>query len=779
MLWRVPLLTGALMLSWPLVSPGALSGQERPGARLEPHVFEASSGDTVHAELGRFRVPLEHGSAGSDSIELAFVRFPSLASNPGPPVVYLAGGPGGSGIATARYSRFPLFMAFRKHGDVIAFDQRGTGMSEGPAPEECDLGVRYPAGRPLYAAHHRKLILEVARRCGEMWRREGVNLAAYNTRESADDVAALAAALGTEEIRLWGISYGTHLGLTVIRRHPELVERAILAGVEGPDHTVKLPSYWTDQMERLEEMISGDPALALEFPDLTALVDSVHDGLERDPAPVEFISADLRDTVPSLVSRYEVELATIDRLQDPETMVTVPYAYRRMARGDFSVVASSPPEVGGLEAMSEAMDAASGISEERLFRFLREDETHLLGGGDDLANAYMGAALGVPDLGETFRAPVRSEIPALFISGTLDGRTPVANAEQVLEGFPDGQHLIIENAGHSDDLFLSSPDIQEVMEAFLAERPLPTLRIRVEPPELEAGRLPPSLPGSYMDRVIGAYRRSEGDVWRVVRRGVVRSLDAGGSETGRRDELTIRVRGNGYPFAARPDTSFHIPYFAPGLEFRFPPDASGEGTRMQLVRNGGDTTRFAPVDWDEVGFISSGHWLVTGPFRSAADSPVCSVSFAPGEDARRGELDTADSYPGEDGERRWVEAEGDDGFVNFEETLGGAPPGAVGYAYLSILNPGDRQAQIRVGTDDDARIYLNGEEIHAFDGARDAWEEQDVVPVRLPEGRSQLLVKVCNRDSDWRFNLRVTDGDGSSLVRRGAEGRGTVRLIAH
>ena len=59
----------------------------------------------------------------SNVIELAFVRFKSTATNPGPPIVYLAGGP-------AYGSRFPLFMALREIGDVIAFDQRGTGYSK-------------------------------------------------------------------------------------------------------------------------------------------------------------------------------------------------------------------------------------------------------------------------------------------------------------------------------------------------------------------------------------------------------------------------------------------------------------------------------------------------------------------------------------------------------------------------------------------------------------------------------------------------------------------------
>jgi pimeloyl-ACP methyl ester carboxylesterase len=38
---------------------------------------------------------------------------------------------------------------------------------------------------------------------------------------------------------------------------------------------------------------------------------------------------------------------------------------------------------------------------------------------------------GNPDLGEAFRKNIKSNVPALFISGTFDVRTPPSNAEEV------------------------------------------------------------------------------------------------------------------------------------------------------------------------------------------------------------------------------------------------------------------------------------------------------------------------------------------------------------
>lgn len=736
------------------------AGAQDVAAHVEPYRFEASSGDVVEAQLGSFDVPENRARADSRPITLRFVRFPATVTDPGPPIVYLAGGPGGSGVSAARGSRFPLFMALRKYGDVIAYDQRGTGMSDGPTPATCPVRRSYPADEPLEEGRLRELTVAVATECRQFWAETGVDLSAYNTEASADDLAALAKALGAPSLRLWAISYGTHLGLAVIRRHPGLVERAVLAGVEGPDHTVKLPSTWDAQIGQLERLIEADSMARRRFPNLREQIADVLGRLDREPARIERISGDMGDTVRTTLSRFAVETEVIAALRDPSSMVSVPYLFERMAAGDYSVVNGSVT-IGGLSAMPEATDAASGISRSRRARYVHEDSTLLLGGGDQLINAHMAEALGVRDLGEEFRASVRSEIPVLFISGTLDGRTPPANARDVAQGFPGAEHLVIENAGHSDDLFLSSPRILEVMEAFMAARPLPVLRLAVEPPALSEGELSPPLPAELTEAVVGAYARGPADVWRVVRLGVVRSLDARGRETGRTTTLGIRLRGNGFPLAARADSTFYIGP-APATRLRFDTDPSGRVTGLAFTGTTGQLTRLEPASWDSVDFVTGEAWRVAGPFE-LGPGETCDRTF-PAEAAAGSPLA---ALSGAD----WVTGTGDDGFVDFEELFDTSPARGVAYAYLELTSERPGEAELRIGTDDDARVYLGGDLVHRYDGARHAWEEQDVVRVSIPAGMTPLLVKVCNRDSDWRFNLRITDLESRSLVADAEEGR--------
>jgi pimeloyl-ACP methyl ester carboxylesterase len=100
-------------------------------------------------------VPLVRSDPAAGTIDLRYVRFPATGADPGSPIVYLAGGPGGSGIDAFRGSRQSFYLSLREIADVIAFDQRGTGDSE-PEDVLCEHERGLPLDRPGSACCRRR-----------------------------------------------------------------------------------------------------------------------------------------------------------------------------------------------------------------------------------------------------------------------------------------------------------------------------------------------------------------------------------------------------------------------------------------------------------------------------------------------------------------------------------------------------------------------------------------------------------------------------------------------
>ena len=461
----------------------SISAQQKAGTlKLKPYTFENAKGEKVESEFGTLLVPENRSNPQSNLIELAFVRFKSTAKNPGPPIVYLAGGPGGSGIGTAYGSRFPLFMALREIADVIAYDQRGTGYSKP------NLGCYERLSMPLDVAPTReaavKELLTASKNCVEYWRDvQRVDLNGYNTNESADDLEDLRKALGANQISLWSISYGTHLAFATMRRHPKSIHRAILAGIEGPDHTYKLPSNIQKHLEDLAAVIKADPVIGKEIPDFLGLMKSVFDRLDAQPETVEIVDQRTKQKVKVIVNKFVLQFIVANNIG---TTVTerFPVLFYRASKGDFTNPAQvwvnqSRSEIGN--AMSFMMDCASGQTAARRARIENEAKDTLLADFSNFPFPDVCQAWNATDLGDEFRSPVQSDVPVLFISGTLDARTPISNAEEYLTGFKNGTHMIIEGAVHSDPLFLSSPKIKDGMMEFLRGQVVTVTKISAGP----------------------------------------------------------------------------------------------------------------------------------------------------------------------------------------------------------------------------------------------------------------------------------------------------------
>ena len=147
------------------------------------------------------------------------------------PIVYLQGGPGASTLIMEKFwENHPL----RESRDIVLMDQRGTGASEASC---IDLGeaIITIVRRDLDYEDELQALDSIFQKCKLNLEQKEVDLAGYNSRENAADFEDLRKALGYDQLNLFGASYGTRLGLTIMRDFPNSVRSTIFIGVFPPE----------------------------------------------------------------------------------------------------------------------------------------------------------------------------------------------------------------------------------------------------------------------------------------------------------------------------------------------------------------------------------------------------------------------------------------------------------------------------------------------------------------------------------------------------------------
>lgn len=434
-----------------------------------PITFEDMKGNKTDAFRGHFIVPENRSNPESRKIRLEYVRFPATTKTAGAPIVYLAGGPGGSGINTAKRQRFPLFMAMRQFGDVIAFDQRGTGASNNDL-SKCESGIIVSDKKSISDAKYGDMYKQAADICLEFWAGKNIDVLGYTTQESVQDLDALREHLGVPKISLWGISYGSHLSLAALKTMDDRIDRVVLASVEGLNQTVKSPKETDKYFARLQEAINTVPELKSAYPDLVPMMRRVQARLETNPMrmTVPFKKAGSYEYV---LDKNDLQMMGSGMISDPKWALYLAEIYGGLDKGNTGPLIGvlseffEPDENISFLPMTFAMDVASGITDARLEQVNHEAKTGLVGSYLNFPMPLLNKHVPNLDLGDEFRQKPTSNVPTLVLSGTLDGRTYVQSQADAVSDMPNVERVIIKNAGHN--LFMTSPEVTTRIEAFM------------------------------------------------------------------------------------------------------------------------------------------------------------------------------------------------------------------------------------------------------------------------------------------------------------------------
>jgi hypothetical protein len=153
------------------------------------------------------------------------------------------------------------------------------------------------------------------------------------------------------------------------------------------------------------------------------------------------------------------------------------------------------------------------------------------------------------------------------------------------------------------------------------------------------------------------------------------------------------------------------------------------------------------------------NWWIIGPFDNRQKRGFDAV-YPPEH-----ELNLAVQYAGLTGDVRWRPLPEEcviDDFINMDPAF--TPDDWITmYALTQFRAPQEQEAELRVGSDDAIKIWLNGELVHQNNVYRAAKPGEDVTRVRVRAGTNTLLVKLMEGILGCGFYIQLTSPDGAVI----------------
>lgn len=428
----------AAVLGLGLAAFGGAALADEDQKHLEP-CFLAGIKEKV--KCASFDVPLDYGNPESGMITLHATIIPAKSSSPAPdPFFVFAGGPGQAAGDYGLLVRLAFDPILAKR-DIVLLDQRGTGRSAGI---RCDSDLIPETFEEM---------TELAAECRQNAAIDVRHITMENVVRDAEEVRA---SLGYPTLNLWGGSYGTRTVALYLRRYPERVRSIIVDGVLPPDVPLFLsaPVSAERAKRKIAEDCAASPVCAERFPNFEADVDALvakakAGGLKyvgRDPLSGEPLEM-------TLMYGLVVE-ALRGSFYAADSTIYIPLVVDMAAKGNLQPLVASL--LGGT-AVSESMYVGTTYSilcGDEIPRVTAEEVAKAAEGSFAGDSYYRYWKAGCDGWSSTLAeadalTPIKSDVPALVLSGDLDPVTPPSMGEHLVQGFPNGRHIVVPGTGHN------------------------------------------------------------------------------------------------------------------------------------------------------------------------------------------------------------------------------------------------------------------------------------------------------------------------------------------
>ena len=419
------------------------------------------------AKCGTLEVFENRATQKGRKIKLNILVLPANGPQREPdPLFYFAGGPGSAATEDAQ-GIAQILTGMRQRRDLVFVDQRGTGQSN---PLNCEL---FNAADPQsYLGSF--FPLEDVRKCREQLEPKA-DLTLYTTNIAMDDLDDVRAALGYEQINLYGGSYGTRAALVYLRRHPKHVRTVILHGV-APTNQFMPRNFPQDAERALQGVLSeceADEACRKAFPQAKTDAQRVLEQLLQSPAQAEVKLPQSKDPVTVKLNRNLAAEAVRYMMYSPMGARRVPLFLHAAAEGNYVPLAQAALfyrqnlVATGSNGMYLSVTCAEDLP------YVSPKEARQIG-----TNTFLGAyrydqqsaacelwPLGVID--SKYAEPVRSAKPVLIMTGEWDPVTPPSQGDAVARTLPNSLHIVVNDGAHGFGGLLGIECIDRLMTQFV------------------------------------------------------------------------------------------------------------------------------------------------------------------------------------------------------------------------------------------------------------------------------------------------------------------------
>jgi pimeloyl-ACP methyl ester carboxylesterase len=383
-------------------------------------------------------------------IRLHYIRIKSTAATTHA-TIYLDGGPGGDGQGILDYAAYlgtPFLDGLLLDGDFLVIGQRGTRLSVpflDCSQDDCSdfAGI--------------------------------ADLTAYNTAYNADDVDDLRATLGFDLLNVYGISYGSRLGLEVLRRHGDHVRAAVIEGlVPSQVHwPAAIPASFYSALTGLRASCNAAGNCGTTFGDLVAKFMTGVDALNTSPVSIQVNGS------PVSVSGYDYAFLLFRMMYSRSSYAWLPLTINDLAtRRTDRVSTFLATWIQALSGSDISTGLYYGVVCGELYNPTDPNAPTTANAGvpEAIVDIYGGSYYSLESTCNTFpkgnlqttlQQPVTSSVRTLVSSGRLDPITPPSFGAIAASSLANSISVVHENSGHGATL--QTPCGQQNLKTFLAD----------------------------------------------------------------------------------------------------------------------------------------------------------------------------------------------------------------------------------------------------------------------------------------------------------------------